>query len=819
MNMKALAFVFLSCVPLFSGAVEFFVSPSGSDGNPGTIERPFASLSAARDAVRDVDKMRHRVVTVYLRGGTYVLDKTFVFDLRDGAPQGSAIRYSAYKDEEPIITSAVSIKKWKKASFPMVGLPKEAAGKVWVADVGRGRNFKALYGNGAMLPRARSKGFSPARSKPGKASVKRLTVPEGFGLRKWSNYKDVEVLIRPTYPWAMDILPVGSVDVSARTVITTVGGTYPLEPQPQWSIDAHGISDTCWFENAVDFLDSQGEWVLDSAKGKLYLWPVDGMQPMNISAPQCVELIRVEGDPQNDKSVDRVIRGLEFKGITFAENDRYTWKDEEASFQHDWSAVDQANAMVRFRCAEDCVVEGCTFENGATTGVRLDLQARYNRIEGCRFSELGEHGVALCGYGPGTKDVNKNNQILNNRIDHIGQLYWYGSGIYIAQSGENLIANNLIHNVPFIGITLSGSRNFNYQHPGYGEGYRSIRWGDFSEQNRQMLQESYGRHIEKTDFFLSYLHARDNLIEGNEIFAAVETMGDGNAIYLSGSGTGNRIRRNYIHHILSDGISTAMRPDDLQEQTTFEQNIVYKCVYGAVENKQNNDYINNIFACIYPTNIHGREWNEWAYFIFGRGPNTGSRIQNNIFYAEGGNPRFYYVRENSPMDDSIVDNNLYWCAANPEAAKDQLHVLQQAGLDWHSLAADPQFTDIDRRSFSLEANSPAFDIGFVPINTALIGLQSPWKEKLIGTNLLQTRITPPTHYIKSGDLVCAGISCNQPGAVIRYTVDGSEPTESSAVYKSVLRFNDPVYLRAKAFKKGAVDLYGAVEFYAIKGGH
>ena len=96
-------------------------------------------------------------------------------------------------------------------------------------------------------------------------------------------------------------------------------------------------------------------------------------------------------------------------------------------------------------------------------------------------------------------------------------------------------------------------------------------------------------------------------------------------------------------------------------------------------------------------------------------------------------------------------------------------------------------------------------------------MQSPWKEKLVGRNLLHTRIIPPTQTIESG--VRVTVECSQPDAVVRYTVDGTEPTEKSAVYKSSLKFSEPAYIRAKAFKDGAVDLYGAAEFYTGKGGH
>ncbi len=809
--------VFVFCMQIHAAGLQYYVSPEGDDLNPGTFEKPFATIQKARDELRSIgDDEKRDGVVVYLRGGEYAFDETLVFDMRDSAPKGKNVKYIAYKDEQPVISSLKKVKGWKRLSNPPASLPSKALRQIWIAKVEKGSSFKVLYKNGVMLSRARSEGFSPVRSERGKASLKCLTVPESFDLKKWDNYKDVEVLIRPKYAWAMNILPVDDLNPDLRQVMTTVGGTYPLEPHPKWSIEAHGISETCWFENAVEFLDSPGEWVLDSEKGLLYLWPKDGKKPENIKRPQCVELIRVGGNQQKNKPVDETVKGIVFKGIKFTGSDRYTWKDAEPSFQHDWSAVDQSSAILRFRCASDCIVEDCKFVQAGGTGIRVDLHASGNRIEGNRFSYLGEHGIALCGYGPGTKDVNKHNKVLNNRIDHVGRLYWYGFGIYIAQSGDNIIANNLIHNIPFVGITLSGCRDFNYQRPRNGEGYRSIRWQDISDQNKEMLQNAYKKGEEKTDFFISYLHARDNVIKGNEIFSAVETMGDGNAIYLSGAGTGNIIRKNYIHHVLSSGIQTALRPDDLQKQTTFSKNIIYKCVYGAVEHKHKNHYLNNIFAYIYPTNIYGREWKEWAYFIFGRGPNTGSRIQRNIFYAEDCEPRFYYSRARSPMYDSVIDNNLYYYKNNPALAKRQLEELQVKGHDMHSIVEDPLFKNISDSDFSLNPNSPALDIGFETVDTDTIGLQSPWKKKLVGENLIETTIDPSTAYIEKGKSVQVSIKCSEPAASIHYTLDGSEPTTNSPVYEKSLNLKLPAYVRAKSFKEGAVDLYGAAEFYIKK---
>jgi hypothetical protein len=816
---KSLLLLLAAALHGAADAAEFYVSPGGNDRNPGTISQPFASLQAARDAVRTINQ-KEGDITVYLRGGTYVLDETLEFGLDDSALPGGIIRYTAYKDETPVVTSLKSLGQWTRLSSRLNGLPPESVGQVWVSNVDRSLDFKVLYQAGEILPRAKSEGFLPVRAEGNSASDKRLIVPQNIALSEWANTSDVEVMIRPTYPWSYNILPVDKVDISTRAVTTAIAGTYALNPQPDNFQAVHALYETAWLENAVDFLDAPGEWVLDSSQGKLYLWTEDGKSPESITYPQTTELILVSGVSKEDGTADQIVRGLHFEGITFRGNDRYTWSEQEPSFQHDWSAVDQASAMLRLRCVEAVTVINCRFLKGGSSGVRLDLHAQNNRVVGNRFSELGGHGIELCGYGPGTKDVNRGNEISNNRIDHIGQMYRASSGIFVAQSGENHIHNNLIHNVPYIAITLSGARSFNYQRRASGEGYRSIRWNDFSEQNKKMLQEKYAKGIENTDFFLSYLHSRDNLVERNEIFAAVEVLGDGNAIYLSGAGTGNRIRGNFIHHILSDGISTAMRPDDLQEQTTFEQNIIYKCVFGAVETKHQNHYINNIFANIYPTNINGLIFGDSGYLIYGRGPNTGSRVQNNIFYSDlaaDETPRFIHARGNSPLDDSAIDRNLYWSEVNPASAESQLQALQNAGHDMNGISADPQFTDIGKANFSLKSESPALKVGFRPIDVASIGLESPWKERLVGTHFIETRITPATYYIKAGETVSVTIESSDRNATIRYTTDGSEPTESSTIYRGRENIRGPFFIRAKSFAPEAVDLYGAAEFYAIKG--
>ena len=146
---------------------DFYVSTSGSDSWSGTLatpnaqgsDGPFATLEQARDAVRDLKKNKSTDIVVLVREGTYQLEKTVVFGLEDSGEGDSTVTYAAYPGETPVFSSGREIKGWKKVTGELPGLPKEAQGKVWVADVSD--RFFTLYDAEGMLPRARSAGFIP----------------------------------------------------------------------------------------------------------------------------------------------------------------------------------------------------------------------------------------------------------------------------------------------------------------------------------------------------------------------------------------------------------------------------------------------------------------------------------------------------------------------------------------------------------------------------------------------------------------------------------------------------------------------------------
>lgn len=79
------------CGPL--NAADLYISPTGSDANPGTRQAPFKTLEGARDALRAV-ACKHDV-TVHLLPGRYHRNKPLELGEIDSGPMGQPVVYRA----------------------------------------------------------------------------------------------------------------------------------------------------------------------------------------------------------------------------------------------------------------------------------------------------------------------------------------------------------------------------------------------------------------------------------------------------------------------------------------------------------------------------------------------------------------------------------------------------------------------------------------------------------------------------------------------------------------------------------------------------
>ncbi|MCX6225527.1 MAG: hypothetical protein NTV01_12390, partial [Bacteroidia bacterium] len=319
---------------------------------------------------------------------------------------------------------------------------------------------------------------------------------------------------------------------------------------------------------------------------------------------------------------------------------------------------------------------------------------------------LGGTGILFAGYGPGTKDVNKNNIISNNYIHHIGCLWTHSLGIWLWQSGQNLVSHNTIHDVPYTAIAVTG--RIIWAKAGHQECSRTVRWNEVGDFNGK---ESW---VERERF----LHGRQNIIENNDLHHIMTVMNDGNGIYISGAGKGNIMRGNYVHDTPQLAGGEALRCDDDQNDVLIENNVVLRFqTYGTgICSKGCNHIINNIVAL--PPGRVERGMLSLEPNYAANAPSkicAGSVIRHNIFYATRTNQPFVFMEIMANAIDNInTDCNIYFNSADPKAADAYFALARKCGNEVHSVQSDPLFKDVVNGDFALLPNSPAIGLGFRP---------------------------------------------------------------------------------------------------------
>ena len=547
-----------------------------------------------------------------------------------------------------------------------------------------------------------------------------LPFPSGV-LKNWPNLDDVDIVIRPNYGWVLNILPLESVEESSGVARTRIPASYPMV-KVRWGLRDVNSNGTVWVENVLDALDEPGEWVLNTKEQKIYLWP-HGEKPEDIEAPQLTELIRVEGAIDYDGPHDEPVRGLTFRGLSFTRGDRWPWEKERAgsTLQHDWEMFDRPTAMVRMRGAENIAFEQCHWFDSGGAGIRMDLHAQSNRVADSVIEHLGGAGIVLAGYGPGTKDVNRYNEISRNHIHHIGEILWHAAAVSVWQSGGNRIAHNLIHDVNYTAITVSG--RISWTKEGRGDGWRTIRWKEVEQTGGEALLPKPGY---RPDWKLRapFLHGRNNLVERNEIHDVMQKLWDGDAIYISGTGGGNRVRENFVHDCLSENMCEGIRCDDDQHETIIERNVVLRNggMGVGIAIKGINHVTNNFIVDSTPFFQHRGMISLEAV------PVEGSIIQQNILVATKPGLRPFYLKNlTGPPDPRLgetkMDFNLYWNTTDPKWADAHLAAGRLEGVEQNSGLGEPLFRDPEKGDFRFKAGSPALKLGIEPVDLRKVGLR------------------------------------------------------------------------------------------------
>ena len=343
----------------------YYVAANGSDGNPGTLGQPFATVNKALEVSRAAGPVAAgQEVLIQLASGRYELASTISLSSADSA--NGPLRIKAATPGGTIISGAKPLSGFTMVTNPSVlaRLPTEAQGKVVQCTLSA-LGITGLTGlsvNGVNQPVAHwpNLGYVPVGTltDPGNRNKTNpsLDRPQTFtyhGNRpsRWTTATDASLSGYFSDAAYHDQVAIGSVNPLAGTITTaTCISTYTGWPELKVGASYRAF-------DLLEEIDQPGEWYLDRTGNILYWYPT--VDPSTAS-------IQLSTLSTSMLSADKVSY-LRVEGLVFEDS--------------------RGAGLQLNKCTESSVI-GCTIRNIGGVGVAF-YGGQRNAVIGCDFKGLG----------------------------------------------------------------------------------------------------------------------------------------------------------------------------------------------------------------------------------------------------------------------------------------------------------------------------------------------------------------------------------------------------------------------------------------------
>lgn len=491
--------VVLSCAPAWSA--EFHVSPNG--------DKEYSTIDAARDAARPL--CGKEPVTVWLHGGTYVMNKTIEFDARDSGTVECPVVYKAFPGEVPVVSGGRVLTGWQRDGQV-----------IWKAST-HGMEFRQLYVNGKKATRSRWPNLGEYHRLIDWNKPQQTINLKQDDVRDWENFDEVEIYIQML--WSISVMRLESfVDADGHSVLTVQNPERDLVFKRLWP---KKIPDQAFhYENAREFIDQPGEWCINRKKGEVYYYsrPGENMQTAEVIVPQVETLLAVKG------TLDRPVKYLTFEGITFLHstwllpNERGYLNNQAGQYSIEPTVENvqycgRPSGAVAVVCARNVVFRRNVFKKLGAVGLDLHYGTRDCEVVGNVFYDIAGSGIQHAkfsdpdvevhlAYNPeDERELCVNDRIHNNYVENIGYEYGGAIGILSGWPVGVQIDHNELRNLSYSGI--------------------SVGWGWTKEPNAM----------------------RDNKIRWNHVDRPMTLFGDGGGIYTLSEMPGSLIASNFVSNV------------------------------------------------------------------------------------------------------------------------------------------------------------------------------------------------------------------------------------------------------------------------------
>jgi hypothetical protein len=498
---------------LITGCAEsgYYVSPDGSDENPGTRSMPFLTIQRAQEAVRaDLAGEASEDITVWLSGGTYFISSPLKFGAGDSGKGKNTVSYKALKGAEPVISGGAEVSGWQ-----------HRGNGIWVAEVARDTaepGFRELFVDGERATRARHPNSGYLRV--AEVGADRRT---GFRFNPGDfpapgNPQQVELVL--IHDWSITRIPLAEIDHGSRRI--TAADSIGAKTLHFFNLDNWEKNPRYFLENDPAFLDAPGEWFFDSDERLLYLMLPEGADPgqMRVTVPVTgPHLMVIEGSEQQKAG------NISFQGITFS---YCSWLIPEKGYAGiqachfdprpaaaGWSVVP---AAVYIKWAENCTFTRCTFTHLGGSAIWISAGCNDCSVADSHFEDISGNAV-MAGDGrdrqvdgqvwwrTAPEQTARGNLVVNNTITAIGKQFYGAVGIWCGFTAETTVSGNHLYNLPYTGISVGWE------------------WSPIPTSSRE------------------------NHLTDNHIHHIMQELSDGGGIYMLGLQPGSTISGNLIHDV------------------------------------------------------------------------------------------------------------------------------------------------------------------------------------------------------------------------------------------------------------------------------
>lgn len=487
------AFVLASGVEAYSDNI-YVSADHGCDKADGSKDSPLRSVGEALKLAREWRRLGRPEarddVRIVLAGGTYRLSTPLFIRPEDSGTPTSATIVCAAEGATPTISGGVEVTGWTQGCDDARIAP-ELRGKIWVADAPLNGNriveTRQLYVNGRKAQRASQ--FAPGvmeRMVDFNMADRTITVPAPE--IDLSHARQLEMYVHQRWAIAIlrvkDITPVGNGNVA----VTFHDPESRLEfehPWPQPVIDGERGNSSYFFANALELLDSPGEWFQDYPSGKIYYYPEENTD-MNVSeaiVPLLETLVVVDGRRE------RPVHDIRFENIAFEHS---SWlrpsREGHVTLQGGFHLLDayklpipglpekaelenqawigRPESAITVNHASGIDFTGCDFRHLGATGLDFITAVSNSSVKDCIFEDIG--GTALqigafpdggfethVPYIPAVEDEICHDILVSSNIVRDGTNEDWGCvGIGAGYVRDVTIADNEVSHVNYSGICV-----------------------------------------------------------------------------------------------------------------------------------------------------------------------------------------------------------------------------------------------------------------------------------------------------------------------------------------------------------------------------